>query len=104
MLEEILDLYTTGFKKIEYNNIDALKSALEDPNVVGFLVEPIQGEAGVIVPDPTYMSEAAKLCSDNNVLFLADEIQTGIARTGSLLAMCGDCSCQTKCERSTHIH
>lgn len=92
--------YTTGFKKIEYNNIDALKSALEDPNVVGFLVEPIQGEAGVIVPDPTYISEAAKLCSENNVLFLADEIQTGIARTGSLLAMCGDCSCQTKCEKS----
>ncbi len=93
--------YTTGFTKIEYNNIDALKSALEDPNVVGFLVEPIQGEAGVIVPDQSYIGEAAKLCSDNNVLFLADEIQTGIARTGSLLAMCGDCGCQTKCERNS---
>jgi ornithine--oxo-acid transaminase len=71
---------------IPYNNIGALHKALEDPNVAGFLVEPIQGEAGVIVPDDGYLNEAARLCKEKNVLFIADEVQTGIGRTGTLLA------------------
>ncbi|MBD3616384.1 MAG: ornithine--oxo-acid transaminase [Gracilimonas sp.] len=78
--------YTPGFIKIPYNDIDALQDALAQPNVAGFLVEPIQGEAGVVVPDDGYLSACAKLCKENNVLFIADEIQTGIARTGNLLA------------------
>ncbi|CAD5289932.1 MULTISPECIES: ornithine--oxo-acid transaminase [unclassified Imperialibacter] len=90
---------TPGFVKIPYNNIDALKEALKDPNVAGFLVEPIQGEAGVYTPTDTYIREAAALCKASNVLFIADEIQTGIARTGSLLAVCGNCSCEGNCER-----
>jgi len=91
--------YTPGFIKIPYNNLDALKEAVQQPNVAGFLVEPIQGEAGVIVPDDNFITEAARLCKDNNVLFIADEIQTGIARTGSLLAVCGECDCKGRCER-----
>ena len=71
---------------IPYNDIEALKSALEDPNVAGFIVEPIQGEAGVVVPDDNYLPEAFHLCKASNVLFIADEVQTGIARTGKLLA------------------
>ncbi len=78
--------FTPGFIKIPYNDIKALGKALQDPLVAGFLVEPIQGEAGVYVPDPGYLSEAAKLCKEKNVLFIADEVQTGIARTGKLLA------------------
>ncbi|KYG71441.1 ornithine--oxo-acid transaminase [Roseivirga ehrenbergii] len=78
--------YTKGFIKIPYNDIDALKAALAEENVGGFLVEPIQGEAGVYVPDSGYLTEADRLCKENNVLFIADEVQTGIARTGKLLA------------------
>lgn len=78
--------YAPGFEIIPYNNIDALTKALQDKNVAGFLVEPIQGEAGVIVPDKGYLSEAYKLCKEKNVLFIADEIQTGLARTGKMLA------------------
>jgi ornithine--oxo-acid transaminase len=78
--------YTPGFIKIPYNDLISLKKELEDPNVAGFLVEPIQGEAGVVVPDEGYISEAYKLCKKNNALFIADEVQTGIARTGKLLA------------------
>ncbi|TVR17855.1 MAG: ornithine--oxo-acid transaminase [Balneolaceae bacterium] len=91
--------YTPGFVKIEYNNLQQLKSALQDPDVAGFLVEPIQGEAGVMVPDENFLSEASSLCKENNVLFICDEIQTGIARTGSLLATCGNCTCSSSCER-----
>lgn len=91
--------YTTGFVKVGYNDIDSLKKAVALENVVGFLVEPIQGEAGVVVPDDHYIKEAAAVCKDHKVLFMADEIQTGIARTGSLLAICGDCNCQAHCER-----
>lgn len=91
--------FAPGFIRIPYNDLDALAEALEDPNVVGFLVEPIQGEAGVVTPDDNYIPEAARLCSEKNVLFMADEIQTGIARTGSLLAVCGNCSCAGHCER-----
>ncbi|MFA6125910.1 MAG: ornithine--oxo-acid transaminase [Bacteroidales bacterium] len=78
--------FTPGFIKIPYNDIPALKLALEDPTVAGFLVEPIQGEAGVFVPDEGYLKAAFDLCKAKNVLFIADEVQTGIARTGKLLA------------------
>lgn len=78
--------YTPGFIKIPYNDIPALEKALEDPNVAGFLVEPIQGEAGVYVPEDGYIKQAYELCKAKNVLFIADEVQTGIARTGKLLA------------------
>lgn len=78
--------YTPGFIVIPYNDIPALEKALEDKNVVGFLVEPIQGEAGVFVPDEGYLKKASELCKKNNVLFIADEVQTGIARTGKMLA------------------
>ncbi len=91
--------YTPGFIKIPYNDIGALQEALKQPNIAGLLAEPIQGEAGVVVPDDGYISKAAALCKENNVLFIADEIQTGIARTGSLLAVCGDCTCAGNCER-----
>ncbi|UNZ00482.1 ornithine--oxo-acid transaminase [Zhouia spongiae] len=80
--------YTPGFVKIPYNDIEALKAALEnEDNIAGFLVEPIQGEAGVNVPSEGYLTRAKELCSENEVLFIADEIQTGIARTGKLLAV-----------------
>ena len=78
--------FTPGFIKIPYNDLNALAEALKDPNVAGFLVEPIQGEAGVFVPDEGYLSKAYKMCKDKNVLFMADEVQTGIGRTGKLLA------------------
>ncbi len=78
--------YTPGFVTIPYNDIPALEKALDDPNVAGFLVEPIQGEAGVMVPDEGYLKKAYDLCKAKNVLFIADEVQTGIARTGKLLA------------------
>ena len=78
--------FTPGFIKIPYNNLNELKIALEDPNVAGFLVEPIQGEAGVVVPAEGYISSAYKMCREKNVLFIADEVQTGIGRTGKLLA------------------
>jgi len=68
-------------------------------NIAGFLVEPIQGEAGVYTPDVGYIRKAKELCQQKNVLFIADEIQTGIARTGSLLAVCGNCSCEQACEK-----
>jgi ornithine--oxo-acid transaminase len=79
--------YTPGFESIPYNDLDALAEALKDPNVAGFMAEPIQGEAGVFVPDEGYLKSALELCKKNNVLFIADEVQTGIARTGQLLAV-----------------
>lgn len=78
--------YSPGFEIIPYNDIKALSAALQDPNVAGFLVEPIQGEAGVIVPNDGYLAEAKNLCEAANVLFIADEIQTGLGRTGKMLA------------------
>lgn len=77
--------YLPGFTILPYNNIDALRDALQDPNVAGFIVEPIQGEAGVMVPDDSYLQLANALCKEANVLFIADEVQTGIARTGAML-------------------
>jgi ornithine--oxo-acid transaminase len=80
--------FTKGFIKIEYDNLSALEEALKsNPNIAGFLVEPIQGEAGVYVPSEGYLSKALALCKQYNVLFIADEVQTGIARTGKLLAV-----------------
>jgi ornithine--oxo-acid transaminase len=78
--------YTPGFIKVKYNDIPALEKALEDPNVAGFILEPIQGEAGVYVPDDGYLRKSYELCKAKNVLFIADEVQTGIARTGKMLA------------------
>lgn len=79
--------YTGGFMRIPYNDLEALKEVLSNKNIAGFLVEPIQGEAGVFVPDEGYLSEAYQLCKEHNVLFIADEVQTGIARTGKILAV-----------------
>lgn len=91
--------YTPGFLRIPYNDLDALEKALEEENVAGFLVEPIQGEAGVYVPDENYIEKAAKLCQSKGILFIADEVQTGIARTGKLLSVCKGCDCSTpRCE------
>ncbi len=78
--------YTPGFINIPYNDLAALENALQDSTVAGFLVEPIQGEAGVVVPDEGYLASAKKLCAAKNVLFIADEIQSGLARTGKMLA------------------
>jgi len=78
--------FTPGFVKIPYNDLAALERELQDPNVAGFLVEPIQGEAGVFVPAEGYLKKAYDLCKKHNVLFIADEVQTGIARTGKMLA------------------
>ena len=78
--------FTPGFIKIPYNDIPALEKALQDLEVAGFLLDPIQGEAGVFVPDEGYLKKAYELCKSKNVLFIADEVQTGIARTGRLLA------------------
>ncbi len=78
--------FTPGFIRIPYNDVDALAEALKDPNVAGFLFEPIQGEAGVFVPDEGYLKKTYALCKQHNVLYMADEVQTGIARTGKLLA------------------
>lgn len=92
--------YTAGFIKIAYDDIEALEKAItSSKNIAGFLVEPIQGEAGVYVPSEDYLTKAKALCEANNVLFIADEVQTGIARTGSLLAVCGNCSCENRCEK-----
>ena len=97
--------YTKGFIKIEYDNLQELQEALENnPNVAAFLVEPIQGEAGVYVPSEGYLKAAKQLCEDHNVLFIADEVQTGIARTGRLLAACGNCTCENKnCEGTPDV-
>lgn len=78
--------YMPGFKVIPFNDLAALGHALQDKNVAGFLAEPIQGEAGVVVPDDGYLAKAKQFCEDANVLFMADEIQTGLCRTGKMLA------------------
>jgi len=89
--------FTNGFIKVAYDDLKALEAVLStNGNVAGFLVEPIQGEAGVYVPSDDYLIKAKALCEKYNVLFIADEVQTGIARTGRLLATCGNCSCPEK--------
>ncbi|MDB9911032.1 ornithine--oxo-acid transaminase [Flavobacteriaceae bacterium] len=98
--------HTGGFIHIPYNDTEALEQVLQNnPNVAGFLVEPIQGEAGVYTPDDDFIAKARAVCTQYNVLLIADEIQTGIGRTGALLAVCGNCSCEAQCERqeSTYI-
>ncbi len=77
--------FMPGYEIIPYNNLDSLKKALKDPNVAAFMVEPIQGEAGVVVPDENYLRNAYEMCKDSNVLFIADEVQTGIGRTGKMI-------------------
>ncbi len=92
--------YTAGFISIPYDDIEALEKAISSSkNIAGFLVEPIQGEAGVYTPSTDFIQKAKAICKANNVLFIADEVQTGIARTGSLLAVCGNCTCESKCEK-----
>lgn len=92
--------YTEGFIRIPYDDIEALENAFKSStNIAGFLVEPIQGEAGVYVPNDSYLAQAKALCEKHQALFIADEVQTGIARTGSILAVCGNCSCENKCEK-----
>ena len=77
--------FMPGYEIIPYNNLDSLREALKDPNVAAFMVEPIQGEAGVVVPDDNYLRNAYEMCKDSNVLFIADEVQTGIGRTGKMI-------------------
>lgn len=92
--------YTPGFIKVAYDDVDALETVLSvNKNIAGVLIEPIQGEAGVFTPSDDFIPKVKELCAKNNVLFMADEIQTGIARTGALLAVCGKCSCQGHCEQ-----
>ena len=96
--------FTEGFIKIPYDDIEALENILNSSTTIaGFLVEPIQGEAGVYVPAEGYLAAAKALCKQHNVLFIADEVQTGIARTGRLLATCGNCSCKNGCENKPEI-
>jgi ornithine--oxo-acid transaminase len=80
--------FSPGYKVIPYDNLEALEEALQNPHVCGFLVEPIQGEAGVVVPEEGYLARSKALCKEHKVLFIADEIQTGLGRTGQLLASC----------------
>jgi ornithine--oxo-acid transaminase len=96
--------FTDGFIKIPYDDIEALeKTLLASKNIAAFLVEPIQGEAGVYVPSEGYLAKAKDLCQKHNVLFIADEVQTGIARTGKLVATCGNCGCKNHCENKPEV-
>lgn len=97
--------FTGGFIKIPYDDSAALEETLKNNSTIAaFLVEPIQGEAGVYVPSEDYLAEAKALCEANNILFIADEVQTGIARTGRLLATCGNCGCEKKdCSRTPDV-
>ncbi len=96
--------FTNGFIKIPYDDIEALAAVLKSTTTIaGFLVEPIQGEAGVYVPADGYLAKAKALCEAHNVLFIADEVQTGIARTGRLLATCGTCTCENGCENKPEV-
>lgn len=92
--------FMPGYEIIPYNDIAAVKTAFNDKNVAGIILEPIQGEAGVVVPDNDYLQKVKELCKSHNILYIADEVQTGIARTGKLLASCGDCTCSDKCENN----
>jgi ornithine--oxo-acid transaminase len=95
--------YMPGYVIIPYNDKAAIAEALEDPHVAGVLVEPIQGEAGVVVPDDDYLPFIQAMCRERNVLLIADEVQTGIGRTGKLLATCGRCTCEGFCERKPEV-
>jgi ornithine--oxo-acid transaminase len=78
--------YMPGFELVDYNNLESLEAACRDPRVAGFMLEPIQGEAGVVIPDPGYLKQAKAICEKHGVLFIADEVQTGLGRTGKMLA------------------
>lgn len=91
--------FVSGFVRVPYNDLPALEEVMKSPNIIGVLAEPIQGEAGVFVPDDTFIPGIKALCARYNALFIADEIQTGIGRTGSMLAVCGSCTCERHCER-----
>ncbi|SNS51784.1 ornithine--oxo-acid transaminase [Ekhidna lutea] len=93
--------FTPGFIRIPYNDLAEVERAVQGENVAGFLVEPIQGEAGVMVPDEGYIKKVKEICEKHGVLFIADEVQTGIGRTGALLRVCGDCSCEGHCEKQS---
>lgn len=95
--------YMPGIEIVPYDDLDSLETALDDPNVAGFIVEPIQGEAGVKVPAEGYLAKAKALCEKYNALFIADEVQTGIARTGKLLATCGNCTCEVSCQHKPEV-
>lgn len=95
--------YMPGIEIVPYDDLENLEKALDDPNVAGFIVEPIQGEAGVKVPAEGYLAKAKALCEKYNALFIADEVQTGIARTGKLLATCGNCTCEISCQHKPDV-
>jgi ornithine--oxo-acid transaminase len=95
--------YMPGYVIVPYNDKQALAEVLEDPTIAGILVEPIQGEAGVVVPGADYLPFIQAQCREKNILFIADEVQTGIARTGKLLATCGNCSCKGFCENKPEV-
>lgn len=95
--------YMTGLVLVDYNDLESMKNALMDPDIAGVIIEPIQGEAGIIVPNEGYLKQVRDWCKEKNVLFIADEVQTGIARTGKLLAICGNCNCENKCEKNFEI-
>ena len=95
--------FMPGYIVIPYDDKAALAEALEDTQVAGVVVEPIQGEAGVVVPADDYLSYMQSLCRKKNVLLIADEVQTGLGRTGKLLATCGNCTCQGFCERKPEV-
>ncbi|HUR30481.1 MAG TPA: ornithine--oxo-acid transaminase, partial [Saprospiraceae bacterium] len=95
--------YMPGYVIVPFNDKSALAEALEDPDIAGLLLEPIQGEAGVVVPLDDYLTFAQKLCSEKNVLLIVDEVQTGLGRTGKLLATCGNCTCKGFCERKPEV-
>ena len=97
--------FLSGFIEIPFNDTEALQQTLlQNNHIVAFLVEPIQGEAGVHVPRASFLKEAETLCQKHQVLLIADEIQTGLGRTGSLLAMCGNCSCEGDCEKQPETY
>jgi ornithine--oxo-acid transaminase len=95
--------YMPGFMIVPYNDKQAMREALDDPHVAGVLIEPIQGEAGVVVPDEDYLPFIQSICKAKNVLLIADEVQTGIGRTGKLLATCGNCNCKGFCENKPEV-
>jgi ornithine--oxo-acid transaminase len=95
--------FMPGYVIVNYDDKTAMAEALEDENVVGVVIEPIQGEAGVVVPADDYLPFIQKLCTEKNILLIADEIQTGLGRTGKLLATCGNCTCKNFCERKPEV-
>jgi ornithine--oxo-acid transaminase len=95
--------FMPGYVIVPYNDQEAMREALEDPNVAGVLIEPIQGEAGVVVPSDDYLPFIQSMCKAKNVLLIVDEVQTGIGRTGKLLATCGNCTCKGFCENKPEI-